>query len=50
MTSGTISTRQKAPDDIEWKINKCELNEKKAINTEPAPGPDGIPYRICSCG
>ena len=40
---------QKAPNDIQWEINKHEFDEMIATKNESAPGPDGIPFSIDSC-
>ena len=41
---------QKAPDEIQWQIDKQEFDEILATKKrESAPGPDGIPYRIYWC-
>ena len=37
---------QKAPDDIQWEIDKREFDEMIAAKKESSPGPDGIPYSI----
>ena len=34
---------QKAPEDIQWVIDKREFDEIIATKKESAPGPDGIP-------
>ena len=46
MASGTNPTRQRAPDDVQWEIDKREFDEMMATKKESAPGPDGIPYSI----
>ena len=39
----------KAPDDIQWKIDRHEFDEMMVTKWESAPGPDGIPYSIYRC-
>ena len=40
---------QKAPEDIQWKIDKQGFDEMIATKNESVPGPDGIPYGIYRC-
>ena len=40
---------QKAPEDIQWTIDKQEFNEIIATKKESPPGPDGFPYGIHIC-
>ena len=40
---------QKAPDDIQWEIDKRELDEMIAAKKESSSGPDGITCSIYRC-
>ena len=37
---------QKAPEDVQWSMDKQEFDKMIATKKESAPGPDGIPYGI----
>ena len=37
---------QKAPDDIQWEIDKREFDEMMATKQESGPGPDRIRYNF----
>ena len=42
---------QKAPDDIQWEIDRHAFDEMMATKKESSPGPDGIPMQYLQvCG
>ena len=42
---------QKTPEDVQWEIDKREIDEMISTKKESAPGPDGIPYSYLQmCG
>ena len=40
---------QKAPGDIRWVIDRNEFDELIALETESAPGAEGVPCGACRC-